>query len=248
MSADTFGQRLNRWKGSTKPTPVITPPPALYETIARHANPLGMLDWSKRAHPHSMPVGVDRHHRLIYTKAETSKFDVGPARALGGKSASGTVPALIEHSGSAVVMSLREDAVAATAAMRSLKGQLTMFDPDGTGIHDGVGDQRWSLLVGAEVVDRSVTVCTEFITSANIIKATGGNVSENPTAAAARVLGCSWAWVFVHRHVPGLLPAVQVGRRWPVDVDSDAAVGHLPRAARLRDSAVDRVAVSDPGR
>ena len=179
MSESSFGDRLRKWGRRSKQAPAIAPMPPVYEQIANHANPLGMLDWAKRPHAHSMPIGVDRHHQMIYTKPETSIGWIGPARAMGGKSASGTVPSLMEHNGSAAVMSLRTDALNATAAMRSLRGRVSMFDPDGLGVPEGVEEKRWSLLCGAEDLDSALVTGRAFVKSANVIMSSARTASEN---------------------------------------------------------------------
>lgn len=190
MSASTRNQFKQWLKPSTK-APAIAPPIPLYETIASHPNPLGMLGWAMRNQPHSMPIGVNRHHQMIFTKPETSVGWIGPARAMGGKSAAGTVPILMTHNGPAAVMSLRPDALTATAAMRSLRGLVMMFDPDGLGIPDGVEEIRWSLLVGAEDLGVAVTTCQEFVASAMVIMSTAQSAAENMHFAklAGKVLG-----------------------------------------------------------
>lgn len=171
--------RLRGWfdrafPGEPQPRPLFP-----YELIAQHPNPLGMLRRAKAAHPHSMPVGVNRRHEMIYTKAETTFVGVGPARALGGKSASISVPVLMEHDGPAVVMSLRTDALRATVALRSLRGPVSMFNPDGLRLPAGVQEKRWSLLVGADDLDFALTTCRAFVKSAGSIASTAEDAAEH---------------------------------------------------------------------
>lgn len=138
-----------------------------------------MLAWAKVHHPHSMPIGVDRHHRMLYTKSQTAVGGVGPARALGGKSAGISIPTLLEQDGPAVVMSLRSDALNASVAMRSLRGTVSMFNPDGLVLPDGVEEVRWSPLVGAEDLDTSLSTWRALIKSAMAINSTAQNAAEN---------------------------------------------------------------------
>lgn len=199
MSRETFGQRFNQWLKPSHKAPALPSPIPLYQTVAEHPNPLGMLGWAMRAHPHSMPVGVSRHHQMIYTKPETSIAWVGPARAAGGKSASGTVPILMMHDGPAAVMSLRSDALTATAAMRSVRGPIMMFDPDGVGIPAGVQEVRWSLLVGADDLGVAIATCQEFVKSANVIMSSEKTAADNMhfSQLAGKILGvlCHYAAV-----------------------------------------------------
>lgn len=178
MQAPTFGDRLRQWARPTSDVPAIAPEAPLFEQVVAHPNPLGMLDWLKRQHPHSMPVGVSRLHEMIYTKPETTLVPVGPARALGGKSASFTVPVLIEHNGPAIVMSLRTDALLTSVAMRSIRGPVYMSNPDGLNVPQGVQEMRWSLVVGAEDLDASVVTCRAFLKSAVVINSSTQNAGE----------------------------------------------------------------------
>lgn len=171
--------KLKGWFRSAFPAPEPPPPLLPYERIAAHPNPLGMLAQAKVPYPHSMPIGVDRHHRMLYTKSQTTLVGVGVARALGGKSAAISVPVLLEAEGPAVVMSLRTDVLNASAAMRSLRGTVFMFNPDGLVLPDGVDEMRWSPLVGAEDLDTSLSTWRALIKSAVAINSTAQNAAEN---------------------------------------------------------------------
>lgn len=171
--------KLESWIRSAFPAPEPPPPPLPYERIAAHPNPLGMLAQAKVPYPHSMPIGVDRHHRMLYSKSQTAVGGVGPARALGGKSAAISIPTLLEHDGPAVVMSLRSDALNASVAIRSLRGTVSMFNPDGLTLPDGVEEVRWSPLVGAEDLDTSLSTWRALIKSAVTINASAQNAAEN---------------------------------------------------------------------
>lgn len=195
--SDSLISKTRRWIQSAHHSAPPPLPPRPYERIAAHPNPLGMLDWAKRGFPHSMPVGVDRYHRMIYTKSETTWVQIGPARSMGGKSASGTVPGLMEHNGPAVVMSLRTDALNASVALRSLRGPVGMADLDALGVPEAVEEMRWSLLVGAEDLDTSLVTCKAFTKSAIVI-ASSADSADNAnhfTDQGGTVLGvtCHYA-------------------------------------------------------
>lgn len=168
-----LGGRYSRWRNEIAPPPPPIRATPQYEFIARHDNPLGLSTHFASGSPHSMPVGVGRNHEMIRTKGETSICWIGPARAEGGKSASGSVPILIEHNGPAVVASLREDMFLSTAMMRSSFGNQLNIDFDGIGIFEGAKEIRWSPLVGAEVFDRCNTTCTAWVQSSALIAADG---------------------------------------------------------------------------
>ena len=199
MPEKSFADKMRRWLRPTALTAAPAPEMRDYEFVVRSPNPLAGLDWLMKATPHSMAIGVNRHRDMIVTKPETSVAWVGPARALGGKSAAGTVPILITHSGSAAVMSLRTDALTASALMRSVRGEISMFDPDGLGVPEGVETVRWSLLVGAEDLGVAIATCQEFVASANAIVSSAETASENMhfSKLAGKILGvlCHYAAV-----------------------------------------------------
>ncbi|MCM3484193.1 type IV secretory system conjugative DNA transfer family protein [Kocuria rosea] len=168
-----LGGRYSRWRNEIAPPPPPIRATPQYQLIARSNNPLGLSTHFASGSPHSMPVGVGRNHETIRTKGETSICWIGPARAEGGKSASGSVPILIEHNGPAVVASLREDMFLSTAMMRSAFGNDLNIDFDGIGVFEGAKEVRWSPLVGSEVFDRSVLTCGAWVHSAALIAADG---------------------------------------------------------------------------
>lgn len=173
QNAQGLGGRYNRWRNEISPPP---PPPRatpMYEHIARHPNPRGLANYLTSNAPHTMPVGVDRQHNMIRTKPETSLCWIAPARAMGGKSASGTVPIMIEHNGPVVAASLRMEMFYATAAMRSIYGNIYVIDFDGRGVPVGAEEKRWSVLVGSEDLDRALLICDAWVQSATIINSDG---------------------------------------------------------------------------
>lgn len=199
MSARNFKDRVSTWIEEAKPADPVTPPPPLYELVMQHGNPLGLLGRLMKGHPHSMPVGVSADGQMIYTKPETTLVGVGPARSMGGKSASITTPALIEHNGPAVVMSLRTDALLTTVALRSLRGRVFMSNPEGLPVPAGVEEMRWSLLVGAEDLDFALITCRTFIKSAAVISSSVDHADEanHFTEQGGSILGvvCHYAAV-----------------------------------------------------
>lgn len=197
MATNELGGRVGRWlRPSRKPVPVARPLPQ-WQVAVQHMNPFGYLDELKRRHPHSMPVGLDREHNFIYTKAETTLVACGPARALGGKSASISTPVLIQHNGPAVVMSLRSDALRSSVLMRSRLGKAYQFNPDGLSVPPGVVEYHWSLVVGAEDLSLSIVTCRAFLKSAIVIDADSDQASDamHFTVQGGTILGvlCHYA-------------------------------------------------------
>lgn len=219
-----IGGRYTRWRNEIAPPPPPIQPTPEYEFVARHDNPMGLSNYFASGKPSSMPVGVGRNHESVRTKRETSICWIGPARAEGGKSASGSVPILIEHNGPAVVASLREDMFLSTAMMRSIYGNTLNIDFDGIGVFEGAKEIRWSPLVGAEVFDRSVSTCTAWVQSSALIAA-DGPVSSDASHfidLAAKLMTCIVHYAAVQCH----------DFRW---VHAVISAGDKPELERIRD-------------
>ncbi|WIG18377.1 hypothetical protein [Kocuria rosea] len=219
-----IGGRYTRWRNEISPPPPPIRATPEYEHVARHNNPMGLSNYFASGSPHSMPVGVSRNHETLRTKAQTSVCWIGPARAEGGKSASGSVPILLEHNGPAVVASLREDMFLSTAMMRSAYGNQLNIDFDGIGVFEGAKEVRWSPLVGAEVFDRSVSTCTAWVQSSALIAA-DGPVSSDASHfidLAAKLMTCIVHYAAVQCH----------DFRW---VHTIISAGDKPELERIRD-------------
>ncbi len=193
---NSFGGRYDRWRNEISPRPAPEPGVPLYVHVARHPNPLGVLHHLKCGYPHSQPIGIDRWDRMLYSKSETTVVGIGPARALGGKSASLSMPALFEHNGPAVVVSERSDAFRASAAIRSMLGEVLVLDVDDLDMFPGAEDIRWALLVMAHVLDFSLITSRAYVKTAITVASNESQAQEMAhfAALAGTVLGvlCHW--------------------------------------------------------
>ncbi|MFF0903982.1 UNVERIFIED_CONTAM: type IV secretory system conjugative DNA transfer family protein [Kocuria sp. CPCC 205316] len=196
-SGNSFGGKYERWRNEISPRPEPEPGVPLYVHVARHPNPLGVLHYLKCGYPHSQPIGIDRWDQMIYSKPETTVVGIGPARALGGKSASLSMPALFEHNGPAVVVSERSDAFIASAAIRSMFGEVCVLDVDDLDMFPGAEEIRWSLLVMAHILDFSLITCRAFVKTSLTVASNESHAQEmahfSGLAGSMLAVFCYWA-------------------------------------------------------
>ena len=160
-------------------------------------------------------LGAGDDGRWRFARPERAVLLLGPPRS--GKTSGVIIPAVLAHSGPAIVTSTKPDVARATARARARDGRVWMFDPTGTGRPPVELEQlRWSPVTsaltwdGAVVIARAMTVTVGTGTTDRSHWANRAQALLAPLLHAAAVHGREMEtvvdWVMRHElDEPGIL-------------------------------------------
>ena len=93
-------------------------------------------------------LGAGEDGQWRFARPERAVLLLGPPRS--GKTSSVIIPAVLAHSGPAIVTSTKPDVARATARVRADEGRVWMFDPTGASRPPaGLEQLRWSPVTSA---------------------------------------------------------------------------------------------------
>jgi type IV secretion system protein VirD4 len=150
-----------------------------------------------------------------FARPERAVLLLGPPRS--GKTSGVIIPAVLAHSGPAIVTSTKPDVARATARARARDGRVWMFDPTGaSSLPAGLEELRWSPVTsaltwdGAVVIARAMTVTVGTGTTDRAHWANRAQALLAPLLHAAAVHGREMEtvvdWVMRHElDEPGIL-------------------------------------------